>query len=372
MDKDKYIKNIESKGLVLLDEVSNDIATKTKHNFIDQNGYKYYLTHDAICDKRTKSFSIVSKHNPHSIENIQRFIDINGGGAKVLSKHYTNEKDKLTLACERCGKQYKVCWNHIWNNKKFKCNRCSRDRGYDEELKIQAEQLCAKHGYQIINGTYRSRKQFDMVDKQGYKYSNCSIANLSKRNNKTQRFHQRNKYQIDNMKLYLILNNIPVQITTQNNLSAKQDYLTAICIECGKEYEVRWDKLTGAKDGVPSWRCPKCSKRQSNLEYIVEQYLITKGIQYSTQKRFPWCREKRMLPFDFYLEDYNTVIEVNGAQHYYENANFTMSLKEQKERDQYKEQKCVDNGVNYVAIPFWLITQSACETYKTIIDNIVD
>lgn len=367
MKKDIYLEKIQEKGLNFLGEMPDDLPTKKHYSFVDKDGYKYYLTYESINDKRTNKFFIVSPHNIYSIENIQRYIDINGGGAKVLSKEYKNEKTKLLLECEKCHKKYHVCWNHIWNNKKFQCNSCSRDRGYDEDLKIDAEKLCQKHGYKIIEGTYESRRQFDIIDKQGYKYSDCGVANLSTRNNKTRRFHRDNKYQIDNMKLYLVINDIPTTILNTQNISAKHDYLDVVCVDCGKSYKTKWNTLTNSYP-----RCQICSKRQSNIEYLVEQYLIDKNIKYTKQKRFSWCREKRLLPFDFFIEDYNTVIEVHGQQHYYENQDFCLTLKEQQERDAYKKQKCEDNGVKYIEIPFWLISQSKCETYKNIIDNIID
>lgn len=43
---------------------------------------------------------------------------------------------------------------------------------------------------------------------------------------------------------------------------------------------------------TPRRRCEKCSKRQSNLEYIVEQYLI-KNIEYIKQYRFDDRRNKK-------------------------------------------------------------------------------
>ena len=77
------------------------------------------------------------------------------------------------------------------------------------------------------------------------------------------------------------------------------------------------------------------------------------------------------MPFDFYLIDYNTVIEVNGSQHYYENKVFERSLREQQEIDIYKKKCCEEHNIKFVEIPFWLILQSKSNTYKKIIDNII-
>lgn len=369
MNKKEYLEIVEKNGLKTIDTLPENPTAKEKYGFIDKNGYKYYLSLDSIKDSRTKKYRIASKYNKYSIENIQNYIYKNGGKAKVLSTEYINEKTKLKLQCEKCHKIYHICWNHIQINKKFYCNSCGRDRGYDEELKVHSEKLCKKHGYTIIDDTYVSRRQFDMIDKQGYKYSNCNIVNLDIRTNKFRRFDCKNKYQIENMKLYLRLNNIPTNILNKNNVKTKSEYLTVVCTECGEVFQIYWQRL---KDCGAIVRCHRCKKKQSNLEYMVEQYLIEKNFIYVKEKKFGKLRNKRCLRFDFYLEDYNTVIEVNGAQHYYENENFAMSLQEQKERDKIKREFCENNGIKYVAIPFWLISQNKPESYKKIIDNIAN
>ena len=119
-------------------------------------------------------------------------------------------------------------------------------------------------------------------------------------------------------------------------------------------------------------RCKKCSKRQSNLEYIVEQYLIKKNIEYIKQYRFDDCRNKNPLPFDFYLPKYNTAIEVMGDQHYYESSMFEQSLEERRRIDLIKKNYCIKNNINYVEIPRWKITNKhSIKGYKILIDNIL-
>ena len=66
----------------------------------------------------------------------------------------------------------------------------------------------------------------------------------------------------------------------------------------------------------------------------------------------------KLFLFDFYLIDYNYVIEVNGGQHYYENKDYfhsSRTLQEQQEVDQYKKQFCIDNNIGYLELPFWLL-----------------
>ena len=64
-----------------------------------------------------------------------------------------------------------------------------------------------------------------MYDEFGYKYSNCSIYNLDKRTNKTTRFSYYNKYQIENMLLYIKINSLPIKFVNNNMDNVKKNRL---------------------------------------------------------------------------------------------------------------------------------------------------
>lgn len=72
----------------------------------------------------------------------------------------------------------------------------------------RAETICRKHGYHIIEGTYKSKYEFDIIDKLGYKYSNCSIYTLDHKSNKNKKFSDKNNYKNHNIKLYKYYKNI--------------------------------------------------------------------------------------------------------------------------------------------------------------------
>lgn len=60
--------------------------------------------------------------------------------------------------------------------------------------------------------------------------------------------------------------------------------------------------------------CPFC--KTSKGEKIIKNYLIQKKLDYLPQHRFSECKNKKPLPFDFYLPKLNICIEFNGEQHY--------------------------------------------------------
>jgi len=59
--------------------------------------------------------------------------------------------------------------------------------------------------------------------------------------------------------------------------------------------------------------CSKC--RLSSGEREISRYLTELGIQFEEQKRYNDCRNILPLPFDFYIPEYNALIEFDGIQH---------------------------------------------------------
>lgn len=60
--------------------------------------------------------------------------------------------------------------------------------------------------------------------------------------------------------------------------------------------------------------CPKCNS--SHGENNVREFLLKNNIVFVEQKRFNNCKNKKALPFDFYLKELNVCIEYQGRQHY--------------------------------------------------------
>lgn len=104
--------------------------------------------------------------------------------------------------------------------------------------------------------------------------------------------------------------------------------------------------------------CPHCnpSKTEKMLIDILDKY----NIKYETQKRFDGCKDKYTLPFDFYLPDYNILIEYDGEFHYMPIRKGNMTdedaanqLRIQKQRDEIKNKYCKENNIPLIRIPYW-------------------
>ncbi|MFW6247075.1 MAG: hypothetical protein ACOC22_02790 [bacterium] len=88
---------------------------------------------------------------------------------------------------------------------------------------------------------------------------------------------------------------------------------------------------------------------------IVKNCLNKLNIPYLIEKKFEKCKNKRMLPFDFYIKDRNTLIEVDGKQHYHMIEYFHKDIeafKQQQKRDNIKNNFCKNNGYNLIRIHY--------------------
>ena len=86
---------------------------------------------------------------------------------------------------------------------------------------------------------------------------------------------------------------------------------TAILHRCkkdGHEWLVRPEHILNGHG------CPACNS--SIGERLVANYLEDYGILYKPQHKFDGCKNKKRLPFDFYLPSLNVCIEYDGIQHF--------------------------------------------------------
>ena len=120
---------------------------------------------------------------------------------------------------------------------------------------------------------------------------------------------------------------------------------------CTNEWEIR------VKD-IKRRGCPKCNA--SKGETIIDNYLKSKGYIYKREHKFIDCRDKGPLRFDFWIEQYNVVIEFHGQQHY-KDCNFGSKVEgaawnnflNNNKRDNIKKNYCLNKGINFIEIPYF-------------------
>lgn len=114
-----------------------------------------------------------------------------------------------------------------------------------------------------------------------------------------------------------------------------------------------WTMKTLLKDaGINIDWFPKGTSNFEKAVYYIIREVVGDNITIETQKIFPDLKgEKGGTPrFDFYLPDYNLIIEADGRQHYeYDNPWGQTNL---KENDNIKNKYCCDNNIGLLIIRY--------------------
>ena len=121
--------------------------------------------------------------------------------------------------------------------------------------------------------------------------------------------------------------------------------------ECGNEVDIVSYSLTKKN---PTMSCG-CVKSKGELK--ISQILQDNKIKFETQKTFDTCRfpeTNHLAFFDFYLPDYNCLIEYQGEQHYKASGTiFTEEIVNKiQQRDNYKKEWCQKNKILLITIPY--------------------
>lgn len=118
--------------------------------------------------------------------------------------------------------------------------------------------------------------------------------------------------------------------------------LDLICFHCWKQYK------SAPQSTINDSAC-KCKSFKTENKF--NDFLVSKfGEKIEREMRFGWCRNVYCLPFDFCIEEYKILIEIDGGHHFREIACWYTNTKEIQERDLYKMKCANENGYSVIRI----------------------
>lgn len=118
-----------------------------------------------------------------------------------------------------------------------------------------------------------------------------------------------------------------------------------LCDICNNQFNIIIGNMTGVNN---SW-CPYCKNK---TELYLLNYLQNKSYLSIHQAKYDWCvspTSNRYLPFDICINELNLVIEIDGAQHFKQVANWE-SPEYIFQKDKYKMRKCFENNYSMIRI----------------------
>ena len=310
------------------------------------------------CPKCNKSFKLTTE------SFIEKAIEIHGNKYNYSKSVYLSARKKIIITCPIHGDFLQLGKVHI--NNRGGCPFC----GIESKIKAKdmlIEELFIKFGYnytfKIDNYIGENSKILIQCPKHGECIKKASVLICSIFACKQCALENRSKLLTHSTEKFIYMSN-----KIHNNFydyslsiySGNKTKLKIICPEHGEFNQSPSDHKQGKG-------CPKCYYSKGELK--VENFLKNKKINFISQKRFIDCVYKQPLPFDFYLKDYNTCIEFDGAQHFIPVKFWggIEGLLQSKERDKIKNEYCKKNKINLIRIKYTDNIEDILESFFKII-----
>lgn len=266
--------------------------------------------------------------------------------------NYIDAKTKVEIICPTHGSFFQQPSNHLHGDGCPKCGLLAarQNRSFNTEKFIEKANITHKGKYNYSKVNYKKAiepviiicpkhgefKQLPSIHLQGRGCPTCGYIKMATHNtliqdkviNSFQGIHG-NKYDYSKVKYINDKNKIII-----------------ICPEHGEFKQSPGDHKRGQG-------CPKC--KESKGEKLIAKYLVENNIYHLSQHRFSDCKDKKSLPFDFYLPGYNMCIEFDGIQHYDKDKQFMR--REDKyhyitEHDSIKSKYCKEHNIKLLRISY--------------------
>lgn len=323
---------------------------RVKHN---KCGYEYSVApHNFLLGKRCPSCQRKnsSKHHTKTPGEFEHEVYTLVGDEYTVLTPYVKAKIKVKIKHNKCGNSYWVTPNKFLRGRR--CPYCNGSIAYtDKEFRNKLNR--------VFNGTIELIKKYVPGKPVNVKCLVCgntwivnSPSSLLKGHGcsicANRQVHERQTLTLDDFK-----ERVRKRVGTDYQVVGSYTNIkTPILIHhsrCNHTYTVTPSNFLNGQ------RCPYCN--MSVGEHYVMESLDELHIKYVFQKKFSECRDKRVLPFDFYLPEHNMCIEYDGEQHRQVNAFGSKDKKQAKwhfevqhKHDLIKNKYCEDNNIRLLRL----------------------
>lgn len=369
---------LDSLGLVLVK--GKDIRSHTKLTLMDAIGYYYYLSLNQLQGGHVSK--IFCTYNPYTINNIKLWCKVNNKPFELLSNKYEGSNRKLLWRClkEKCGDSFKSTWGSIYYGQG--CGVCAgRQVGLSNCLAIK-NPIIFKEWHPTKNGFLSPYDVTASSDKHVW-----WICSKNPKHEWKARIADRNKFSgcpfCASAKPYednnLLIHNPELceEWNYEKNKKRPEEYLPnsmeIVWWKC-KKCSNLWESTINNRNYGNG--CPKCkiSKGEKKIDYCLLNNKYIKIIQneynkldninktnnkyYITWKKFRGLLgvNNGLLSYDFFLPQFNLLIEYQGEQHkrfikgiHKTKEKFLIQLEHDRRKREYAEQ----NNINLLEIWYY-------------------
>ena len=297
-----------------------------------------------------------------NLESMRQYCIDNNFDYQVLDTKWIDKGyQKQLWACVKCPNKnhspYWVWWNSFVTG--GRCKQCHYEicnfEFWDSE---KAFEFVKQNGYVMLdkNDFKNVDKPFPCYDDKGFIYM-VTISNLKhilKGNRCSFSIIKKNPYAMYNIKHYCDLYRKDYEIVSTKYKGVKEKHIFRYLgefddgLEHCREFECTIDCFINGNVKHPFLT-------RSNGERIAEEYFKTNNITYYAEKTFPDCKDKQVLPYDFYLPDYKIILEIMGKQHE-EPVEFFGGEKQfeiRQKHDKIKKDYAINNGYKFLEIWYY-------------------
>jgi len=279
------------------------------------------------------------------IEAVRSFVARQG--ERLVSETYVNTVVNLDIECSTCWEVYAITLSsYLAGHKHLSCSlkKKAEMQAYSYEY---VRDFVASRGDTLLSETYRSC-HYHLDIKCGvclsirkmtfgnYKHINScrTCASNKERKKKTLSFDYVRK----------IIEDAGDELLSDVYVN----YNVKLKIRCGVCSSIYDKSLLLFTRGI---KCHCLS--HSKGEAAIKHYLDARGFRYIEEKRFPDCKDKNTLPFDFYLLDYNIIVEYDGSQHFTASDFFgEKAFVDCRQHDIMKTAYCYENSIYLLRIDY--------------------
>lgn len=282
---------------------------------------------------------------------------------KFVEEDYTiiyagkNSSENSIIKCNTCGRKIIVNTGELFRKRrKHICSKCYYLR---RDTQANREYIYKKIQDRAYNIDFFMKKQSQNGNRGDVVRFTCKkcdyvneffVSNLLKNNSncECQRCSGQKIYKDDIIFRQELEEHFPNKFTLLSPYESANKDIKVRCNTCNFIQSIKPPTLL--RNGY----CPKCGKIKSSGEAIIAKWLDDKKIFYERQKYFKnW--DIGIHYFDFYLPDYNLVIEYQGKQHYEYNPFFHKTEENflyRQKKDLGKKEKALAEGINYLSIKY--------------------
>lgn len=284
-------------------------------NEVHNNKYNYSLT---IFEKNNNIIKIICPNHGVFEKNI--YDHLRGGGCQECSKERSNKIRTKKEFVKKANAVFESKYDYSLTNY----------TGHDNHVII----VCPYHG------EYKKKPNSHL---RGRGCPECMLENIKKQKTlTTKEFIKRAKLVHGQKYSY-----------NETHYTTANEFVSIICKEHGVFRQKACSHLNGHG-------CKFCKKSKGEL--LIKTVLEKNKIKFYNEKIFDTCinpKTGRKLRFDFYLPDYNLLIEFDGRQHFDENVilHSSESLENIQYRDNIKNIWAQFNNIKLLRIPYTKINK---------------